>query len=148
MPTSLSINDKDAAELKKSLDEIIPDIRMEEEHYRPRNAKLEREAKRVSSNVGLPQTPPTDIAYVAMSSRAPYNSDLREGEIRRALFFSGKNLEFELRDGVYASQDTRGSPQKANDYGITCFLELRGGLSKRKELQRNVETVIREFYRS
>ncbi len=149
MPTDLSLFDKDITELKRSLDLIIPNIEVEEEHYRPRNAKLEREAKMNDSNVGLPQTPPSDIAYVAMSSRAGYNSRLEDGEIRRGLYFTGKDLEVELRDGAYTTPKVgRSKPEKVNDYGITCFLEIRGVLSKREELQRNVEKVIREFYQS
>ena len=149
MPTRFSVWDKDISELKRSLDVIIPNIEVEEEHYRPRNAKLEKEAKRVSSNVTLPSTPPTDIAYVATSSRAGYNSRLEKGEIRRGLYFTGKDLEVKLMDGAYTtSQMGRSQPKKVNDYGTTCFLAMRGAISKREELQRNVETIIREFYRS
>lgn len=149
LPTSISIWDKDALELKKKLDVIVPNTKVEEEHYRPRNSNLEREANRVSSTIPLPQTPPSDIAYVAISSRARYNSDLRDGEVRRGLYFTGKDLEVELRDGAYTTLKIgRSQPERVNDYGITCFLEIRGALSKREELKRDVETTIREFYQS
>ncbi len=149
MPTRFSVWDKDALELKKSLDAIIPNIKVEEEHYRPRNAKLEKEAKRVSSNVTLPSTPPSDIAYVAMSSRVLYNSKLQNGEIRRGLYFTTKDMEVKLIDGAYTtSQMGRSQPEKVNDYGITCFLAIKGEISKREELQRNVETIIRTFYQN
>ncbi len=132
MSTRFSIFDKDALELKKSLEAIIPHLKVEEEHYRPRNIDLEKIAKRdSSSNVTLPLTPPTDIAYAAIISRVRYGSDLQCGEIRRGLYFSGKNIELELRNG---------------DFNITCALKIKGTISKRKELQRDAEKIVREFY--
>ena len=145
-----SIWESNARELFKQLKSSgIAIHKLEENHYKPRNICLEQDILRSSSYVTSPQTPPTDIAYVAMSSRASYNSELRNGEIRTVLYFVGSNLEVKLMDGAYATQGVRSSQfEKVNDFGITSFLDIYGASSNRDELSKNVERVVRNFYQT
>ena len=145
--TAHSIWEKDAEELKKRLITITNyDLKIEEEHYKPENRKLRDEITH-DSLLTLPRTPPTDIAYVAMSTRMPYNSKLETDQIRKALYFTTKLLEIELMNGSYSKRTmTNRDVKKINNYGITCFLTNKTPIAKRETVQRNIEDVIKTFY--